>query len=57
METFLILNGSELNAGTDEQEQLILQLAASQIRRPEFTEWVRNHIVPYGQKPTAEEND
>jgi len=46
MESFLVLNGYELSASTDNQEQIILQLAAGQLRRPEFTDWVRNHVVP-----------
>jgi death-on-curing protein len=45
MDTFLVLNGYELIATTDEQEQVILQLAAGQINRPDFTDWVRNHVV------------
>ncbi len=45
METFLVLNGHELNAPVDEQEQVILQLAASTIGRSEFTEWARAHLV------------
>ena len=45
METLLVLNGHELNASTDEQEQTILQLAAGSLGRSEFTEWVRGHVV------------
>src|SRR5216683_7720236 len=36
METFLALNGFELSASTDEQEQVVLQLAAGQTQRPDF---------------------
>lgn len=46
METFLVLNGHELQATTDEQEQVILKLAAGQTNRSDFTDWVRNHVVP-----------
>lgn len=46
METFLFLNGFELNATTDEQEQVILQLAAGQMKRPDFNDWIRNHVTP-----------
>ena len=46
METFLVMNGHELNPDTDEQERVILQLAAGQIAREAFTEWVRQHVVP-----------
>jgi len=45
METFLVLNGYELRATTDEQEQVILQLAAATLSRETFTEWVRSHLV------------
>jgi death-on-curing protein len=41
METFLVLNGKEINAPVDEQEQIILQLAAGQLAREEFTGWLR----------------
>ena len=44
METFLVLNGYEIDASVNEQEQIILQLAASAIARSEFTEWVRGHF-------------
>ena len=33
METFLVLNGAEIAAGTDEQERLMLDLAAGRIDR------------------------
>jgi death-on-curing protein len=46
METLLALNGFELSASTDEQEQVILQLAAGQTQRPDFTDWVRTHVIP-----------
>jgi death-on-curing protein len=44
METFLLLNGFEIDAVTDEQEQLILALAAGQLGREEFVAWLRDHI-------------
>jgi death on curing protein len=45
METFLVLNGYELSAPVDEQEQVILRLAAGSLGRDEFVEWVRSHTV------------
>ncbi|MBM3335498.1 type II toxin-antitoxin system death-on-curing family toxin [Candidatus Sumerlaeota bacterium] len=45
METFLVLNGLEIRASADEQERIILQLAAGQILREEFAAWLREHIV------------
>jgi len=44
METFLLLSGWELLAAVDEQEQVILQLAAGNMKREEFTAWVQSHI-------------
>lgn len=37
METFLVMNGFELNAGVDESESVILRLAAGELDRPQFT--------------------
>ncbi|MBI2883349.1 MAG: type II toxin-antitoxin system death-on-curing family toxin [Candidatus Methylomirabilis oxyfera] len=45
MEVFLVLNGYEIRAPVDEQERVILQVAASEIEREEFTAWLRTHIV------------
>jgi death-on-curing protein len=44
METFLVLNGWELAAGVDEQEQVILRLAAGTMKRDEFVAWVQAHL-------------
>jgi death-on-curing protein len=44
METFLVINGYELDALVDEQEMIILQLASGELSRDEFTDWVRTHI-------------
>ena len=46
METFLLLNGYEFSASTDEGERVILAVAAGEMEREEFTGWVRAHIVP-----------
>ena len=40
MEVFLVLNGFEIAATVDEQEQIIVRLAASLIGREKFTVWV-----------------
>ena len=45
MEVFLVLNGYEIRATVDEQERVILQVAASEIDREEFTTWLRAHVV------------
>ncbi len=44
METFLVLNGYEIRAAVEEQESILLRLAAGEIRRNEFTEWLRIRI-------------
>lgn len=46
METFLLLNNYEVNAGVDEQEQIILLLAAGELDRDSFTAWLREHTTP-----------
>ena len=45
METFLLLNGAELVAPVDEQERLILDLAAGRVSRPQLTEGLRQHLT------------
>ena len=44
VETFLVLNGWEIVATVDEQEQVILQLAAGTLKRDEFAAWVLGHL-------------
>ena len=46
METFLMLNGYELAADVDEQEAVILAVAAGKTSREEFTAGVQAHTVP-----------
>jgi death on curing protein len=43
METLLVLNGFELDAPTDEQEQLMLALAAGFLGREDLVEWLQAH--------------
>lgn len=45
-EIFLVLNGSEIRASVDEQEKIILRLAAGEFKREELTEWARWHVIP-----------
>jgi death-on-curing protein len=45
IETFLVLNGYEIEATVDEQEGIILQVASGKLGRNEFTNWLRGHIV------------
>jgi death-on-curing protein len=46
METFLVLNGAEIDARVDEQERLMLDLAAGRVDRSALTDWVRQHLKP-----------
>jgi death-on-curing protein len=52
MEMFLVLNGQELIAGIDEQEHVIVRLAAGELSREEVAEWVRSRISPYSDEPS-----
>ena len=45
METFLVLNQYELSADVDDAERMMLQLAAGQLTRDAFVDWVRNHVT------------
>ncbi len=45
METFLILNGCEIEATVAEQEQIILDLAAGKLTREPFTNWLKDHVI------------
>jgi death on curing protein len=44
MEVFLLLNGAELTAEIDEQEKLMLSLAAGQVPREELAAWIEKHV-------------
>lgn len=46
METFLVLNGSEVEATLEEQERLILNLAAGRVERNQLVDWLRQHLKP-----------
>lgn len=46
MEAFLVMNGLEVTADLEEQVTIILQVAASQMKRDSFLEWVRAHVRP-----------
>jgi len=45
MEAFLVLNGFEISASVDEQEEVILGVASGKIDRNLFTDWLRVHII------------
>jgi death-on-curing protein len=48
MEVMLLLNGFELDADVDEQERVILAVAAGTMEREEFTRWVATKIKRAG---------
>lgn len=48
MEVFLLLNGYEIQASVDEQEDIILAIASSQMKRAVFTQWLANHVIAVG---------
>jgi death-on-curing protein len=44
-ETLLLMNGFELDADIDDSESVILRLAAGELDRQTFTEWVATHAT------------
>lgn len=46
METFLVLNGAELDSQVDDQERVMLDLAAGRTDRRQLAEWLRQHLKP-----------
>ncbi len=46
VETFLILNGHDIQASVEDQEKLILDLADGRVTREEFLIWLRDHTQP-----------
>jgi death-on-curing protein len=42
----LMRNGYEISADVDEQEQIVLSVAAGELSREEFTSWLQSHVVP-----------
>lgn len=45
MEVFLVLNGFEIEASTDEQEAVILEVAAGKRDRGAFNSWLKERII------------
>jgi death on curing protein len=41
METFLVLNGVEITANVDEQERVMLGLAAGEMTRESLVQWLQ----------------
>ena len=47
MEVFLFLNGHEISAPVDEQEELFLKLANGKLTRQELSEWLKRKVLGY----------
>ena len=45
MEVFLVMNGYEIEAAIDEQEEIILNLASSNMERSDFLDWLKDNII------------
>ena len=44
-ETFLVLNGMEINASVDEQERVVLAIASGKLGREAFVEWLQQNTT------------
>ena len=45
MEVFLVINGYEIAAAIDEQEEIMLKLASSKMERSDFIDWLKDKII------------
>ena len=45
MEVFLVMNGYEIEATVDTQEEIILNLASSKMERSDFLDWLKGNII------------
>ncbi len=45
MEVFFVLNGFEIRAPVEEQEQIVLKVASGELERDKFTAWLNAHII------------
>jgi death-on-curing protein len=45
MATFLLLNGADITATMDVQEQLMLNLASGRMSRSDLVDWLRDHVT------------
>lgn len=46
LETFLVLNGFEIDANVDDQERLVLAIASGECGRADLINWLQAHVVP-----------
>ena len=45
MEVFLVMNGYEIEAPIDEQEEIMLKLASDKMERSDFLDWLNDNII------------
>ncbi len=45
LETFLVLNGIEISASVDEQENVVLKTASGETGREAFIEWLQQYAI------------
>jgi len=45
IEVTLLMNGYEIQASVDAQETVVLAMAASEMNRKSFLEWLQKHVV------------
>ena len=45
METFLVLNGYEIQASVDDQERLMLDMASGEQDREPLASWLELHVA------------
>ncbi len=50
MELFLLLNEHEISASVDEQVDIVLGIAAGDVKRDVFVSWLIAHVIPYERK-------
>jgi len=50
MELFLLMNGQEIAAEVDEQQETILRVAKGEMRREQFLSWLELHLVATEEK-------
>jgi death-on-curing protein len=46
MEVFLLMNGFEILASTDEQETTVIAVASGSLSRNSLAEWLEQHLQP-----------
>jgi death-on-curing protein len=53
-ETFLVLNGVEINASVDEQERVVLAIASGELGREAFVKWLQQYTTPANNSNAAD---